>query len=384
MDEVMTTNEKLKNIELLVDGETAFPRIIERIRTATKTISINMFIWRDDKIGNQLAQELLQAADRGVKVRIVKDKLGELFEKAEETKQSFWHKDFNLGLWLKAAAVNTMYPMTGKAKSTKQRPNSLARRLLVHQNVSVKKDTIIGDHSKYYIFDDRVLILGGMNIEDKSIYADVEGKKYNDYMVELVSQSFVEKFFQRLRHGAGFDEQAPLEFIFNVRRKGEIVYEVKDKIIQLLASARESIDILMAYLGEPDITQTIIEAANRGVRINLLLPGKANLQHDLNMQVAKEILAKTDNRVKVFLSRNMIHAKLIRVDNRTVTIGSANLNKQAMGKLLELNVLIKNYSDDFGQALDQSIRRNLASATRISDGGKIKFNPIRARLEQLG
>ncbi|MGI6649327.1 MAG: phospholipase D-like domain-containing protein [Bacillota bacterium] len=79
----------------------------------------------------------------------------------------------------------------------------------------------------------------------------------------------------------------------------------------------------------------------------------------------------------------MIHAKLIRVDKRTVTLGSANLNKQAMGKLLELNVLIKNYSDDFGQALDQSIRRNLASATRISDGGKIKLNPFRARLEQL-
>ncbi|MGI6649328.1 MAG: phospholipase D-like domain-containing protein [Bacillota bacterium] len=68
---------------------------------------------------------------------------------------------------------------------------------------------------------------------------------------------------------------------------GQLFYEVKDKIIQLLASARESIDILMAYLGEPDITHTIIEAANRGVRINLLLPGKANLQHDLNMQVVK-------------------------------------------------------------------------------------------------
>ena len=64
-------------MELIVDGKNAFPEIIKYIRSAEHSIYINMFIWRNDSIGNLLAQEILDAANRGVKVYISKD--SELF-----------------------------------------------------------------------------------------------------------------------------------------------------------------------------------------------------------------------------------------------------------------------------------------------------------------
>ena len=77
---------------LLTDGREAFPEILSCIENAKKYVRINMFIWRDDKIGNRMAEAVLSAAERGVKVEISVDRYGVLLEKSEECKRSFFHK----------------------------------------------------------------------------------------------------------------------------------------------------------------------------------------------------------------------------------------------------------------------------------------------------
>ena len=56
----------------------------------------NMFIWRDDRIGNRIAKAILTAADRGVKVYLSVDRYGVVLEKSEECKRSFFHKTQSL------------------------------------------------------------------------------------------------------------------------------------------------------------------------------------------------------------------------------------------------------------------------------------------------
>ena len=46
---------KYADFTLLVDGKNAFPEILSCIESAQKSLVINMFIWRDDAIGNRLA-----------------------------------------------------------------------------------------------------------------------------------------------------------------------------------------------------------------------------------------------------------------------------------------------------------------------------------------
>jgi len=371
------------NISLLVNGENSFKRIIERIHGSQKSIYINMFIWRDDRIGNQISSELLKAADRGVNIHISKDKLGAVFEKAEENKQSFFHKEFNLGLLFKSFICDKFYPMKGKVKSRKQKYNELVDVLINHPNITVDKNHLKGDHSKYYIFDDETLIIGGINIEDKEIYTDVEGKRYYDYMVELDDETYVEKFKKRVYRGEEFEVDNRVEFLFNVKRNGETSYEAKESILNIISRADRSLDIVMAYIGDQEVTEKIIEVANRGIAVNMILPAKSNIQEDLNKRVLKHIMKRTNNNVKVYLSKDMVHAKLLRVDDRILTLGSTNLNKRAMENLLELNVVINIDNHALVKTLNNSLAEIMDNSKRIDDSSELKYNPLKALLEVI-
>ena len=80
-------------ISLLIGGKQAFPVILQEIRNCRESIYICMFVWREDRIGKQIARELLLAADRGVKIVIDKDRYGILCECSEENRNSLFHKD---------------------------------------------------------------------------------------------------------------------------------------------------------------------------------------------------------------------------------------------------------------------------------------------------
>ena len=367
-------------IELLVDGEIAFKKIIESIRNAKKSILINIFIWRDDKIGNIMAKEVYVVENMYLQVVIKKYKLGYTFEKAEENKQSFFHKDFDFVLDIKSKAVDFMYPMKEKAKNSKQRENNLLNDILNHPNIEVFAQEVRSDHSKYYIFDGSSLIMGGMNIEDRTIYTDVQGRKYNDYMIKLEGEEYVSKFTNLLEKGIGTNSEN-LDFLFNVKRGNKVIYEAQEKILNLLSSAEKSIDIMMAYLGDKLIIEKIIELANNGIEIKMIIPSKANIQNDLNMKVIKFILEKTNNKVKVYLSPNMLHAKLMVIDGKVLSFGSTNFNKQATQKLSELNIVLRNFDDDFNNVLAKSINDKIRESKLVEDPNQIKYSSIRANLE---
>ena len=55
--------DTIQNSTLLVDGAAAFDEILRCIDAAHSSILINMFIWRDNAIGNHLAHAVLRAAD---------------------------------------------------------------------------------------------------------------------------------------------------------------------------------------------------------------------------------------------------------------------------------------------------------------------------------
>ena len=343
-----------KGINLLVDGKESFEVILRNIKESSKTIIINMFIWRDDYIGNLIADEVIKAANRGVKIFISKDKLGAIFEYAEETRQSFFHKKFDVLSSLQGHFLNISYPMKGKSKNQKQIINKKVDELINHKNITVAYNIKKEDHSKYYIFDDKVLIMGGINIEDKEILTDVENKKYHDYMIEFIGVSYVEKFRNQYNKKIDYNKNDDVNFIFNVKNKKKSQFEVKRHILELLDLATISVDVVMAYLGDKDIENKIIELSNNKIKVVIITSNKSNLQHDLNMLVLSRMMRETNDLVNVYLSENMIHSKLIRIDNKYVTVGSTNLNK-SISKLQELNTTIRLNNDDFSKNLEKSI-----------------------------
>lgn len=369
-----------KNLKLLIDGQKSFKRIIERIRQTKKSIYINIFIWRDDKIGNIIGKELLKAANRGVKITISKDKLGSVFEKAEENKQSFFHKTFDLGLWFKQKLVDSFYYTQGEVKNCKQISNKLVNSLLNHKNIKINKDIVKADHSKYYIFDDKYLITGGMNIEDRTVYHDVSGIKWNDYMIEIKGEIFVKRLIERL-NGRKRKSDSWFEFVLNSKLNTRN-FEIKSSIVDLLSSANRKVHIQMAYFGEKEITNKIIEVSNKGIELTIILPKKANLQTDYNHKVMKQIIKKTNGKVKVYLCKNMLHAKMMDIDEEMILIGSANLNRQTMDQLSELDVLVAG-DIPFTKEVRKSIVVHFKNSERVYNVDELKYNKLKASVESI-
>ena len=65
----------LSGFHVLDDGSDAFAMRVHLIRTAEKSIDAQYFIWHTDVTGKGMYAHLLEAADRGVRVRILLDDL---------------------------------------------------------------------------------------------------------------------------------------------------------------------------------------------------------------------------------------------------------------------------------------------------------------------
>ncbi|MFC1615792.1 phosphatidylserine/phosphatidylglycerophosphate/cardiolipin synthase family protein [Patescibacteria group bacterium] len=369
--------EFIDSIDLLIGGQESYERILANIKDAQKSIHITMFVWRDDIIGNKIAKELLDAASRGVKVTIQKDALASIFEYTEQNRQTLFHKDFDKTLSAKRGAVDKMYAEDKAYGVYKQNPNPLIEGLLNHENISIDSE-IREDHSKYFIFDNETLITGGVNIGDE--YASGE---FHDYMVEMKSPILVDKFCQRLSVTDDFDIGSSIEFTMNVKKGQESSFEIKNKFLELLGGAKDRIIIEMAYFGDEEITQEIIKAAKKGVKVDLILPGNANVQDSWNKLVIQELLDATEGtgNLSVYFYPKMVHAKVVNIDGEKTFMGSANMNPGAMEKLGETNILVNDPNCDFTQEMLDSLKNDIKASKKVTSPPPITYDRMKAFME---
>lgn len=369
-----------EKISLLVNGETAFPEIIRCIEEAKYSLEINMFIWRDDRIGNRMAQAVLTAADRGVKVSVSVDRYGVVLEKCEECKKSFFHKTQSLTEKLKARILQWMYPENGTPGYVHDDCSKLYKTILNHPNIRVSADVFKADHSKFYIIDDEILFLGGINIEDKENGRDLSGRVYGDYMVKLSGTKFVEAFREKRNTGKNTLEG----IFFGVNLKKPVRrFEMEQLYLDLINSAQSELHITMAYFSPiRKFTDAIVAAHNRGVCVTVIIPEKANYQNDSNRRTVRKLLKATNGEIGVYLSPKMLHTKLVANDT-CCSLGSTNITKKAFSQLDELNLFVSGMEREFDRALRASIRDDISTAWRVCRYQEITYRPLVAFLESF-
>lgn len=391
----------IDSVNLLIDWEDAFEEIGNQIDKAQKSIDIAMFIWRDDKIGNMLAQKILNAANRWVKVVINKDRYWALCEHAEQNKQSFFHSKLSDGELLKSQFMDSAYKHKDESSSyawDNQLPSPLFNSMLHHPNITLhigdlqekmrtdgnwkdlKEVWLLYDHSKYWIFDDQTLIAGSINVGDEYM------GNWHDYMVRMDSPILVSKLRARLSGNDDFDSGASIEFWLN-RVENWILQEkeIKPKTLELIQSAKQEVVIEMSYFWDKDISDAIITKANQWVAIKIILPKKANVQDDLNKSIMQKILDNTQGNVDIYFYPRMIHAKVVHIDGEKTFIWSANFNKSSTQKLWDTNILISDkdcrFTQDLRRQLEQDMRESELFVSKT--GWKIQFNRTKAYMENL-
>jgi len=346
-----------------------FECIIERIREASESIVIHMFVWRNDEIGNEIGREILSAANRGVAIRIVKDTDAFMYERIEMNRKSFFNKSI-------PAATRFMFKIRALTFPDTYVEDDfdfeLGNKIMMHDNIAI--EWVHHTHTKYYIFDRRVMITGSINIEDRH-------RGYRDYMVEISGEHQILRFNQHINSNASYDGARSLDFVLNNAVGGTLQFNIKPTMLDLLLRAKKSVYIEMAYIGDPEISHQIIETAKRGVSVTMLFSEAANIGNDINYRSLCGIYKRAC--VTVYLSPKMIHSKLMLVDDEIVILGSANISVFSMQKAVELDVVVKD-NPSFIETVKKTIEQRTGASRKVESIDELtKYNRIIAALQQL-
>lgn len=346
-------------MKLITYGHEAFKAILNDIDQARDSILIQMFIWRDDHIGNQMLSHLQNALDRGVKVTIQKDAYGSIFEKAEENKQSLFHKDKQKGIHILAKIIDVGYPDKRKPKGYQQLKNPALERFLNHPNLSLSTH-ILKDHTKFYVIDQKILYIGGVNIEDKEDGKDIQGRTYLDYMVKIEDPKEVTYFLSRFNSKQPYDQNRAIDYVMNRPQS----FQIKKDLTHLLNQAQHRILMHMAYFGAKSAMQALLQALKRGVEVTILTSKVSNLQTEYNLFWMNR-LQKAG--ATVYLYEGLVHAKAILVDDVFI-VGSTNLNNSAYDQLGECSLVVQG---------DTTLNQTFLESHRLILSNTIQTNPIK-------
>ncbi len=318
-----------RSARLWIDEE-AFPRIFKLIRRARHTIIIQMFIWKDDETGRAMAEHLIAAADRGVKVDITKEATGDFFEAQQ---------DF---LWTK----NSMRP--------------LWRRFWSHPGIRVTYATHL-DHAKVYVIDGKILLLTGMNV------AEEYHRHWHDYLVELRDYRFVERF---LSGGDVPDLSLTVKLVLN----NESRRDVRPAVLDLLTNARSSIVLEQSYLSDPAVIDLLIRRSHDGVAVTVILPEKADIHQYANASAVSTLISKgKPGFLRVFFYPRMVHAKIIMADRKRAFIGSANMMTSSLDHMGEVNVLLEGEPRRMIVKLRDVIRADILQSKPVTSAPRLRW-----------
>ena len=322
-------------LELLVDGREAFNKILGAIDTATSSIYIQTYIWEDDSTGKRVVTGLKAATGRGVRVTVSKDIVGTVFE---------------LGNILKGKPS----PVFTKAG------------LKAHDNIKVRLDLFADtDHSKYFIVDDQLIIFGGMNIADE--YRD----QWHDYMASIDSSTWARAFRDKVLKGTPWPNQSPFVVAINDRNATEI----RTALIEIIDHAAESIIIEHAYFSDDHVIAAVKRAAERNVKVIIILPKEADTHQYANMVTINRLLESgAEKGVSIYLFPKMSHAKVALADETIAVIGSANLTPRSMLTSREVALFIHGSNDDpFIKKLHDQLLADIAESEPVLHPFRISF-----------
>jgi phosphatidylserine/phosphatidylglycerophosphate/cardiolipin synthase-like enzyme len=330
-----TPARDLSSLKLLVDGGEAFHEIFEVIDGARFSVLVQIFIWKDDPLGQKIVAGLKRAARRGVKVTVRKDMLGTFFEFGDMVKG-------------KMSPVFTKAGFRG------------------HKNIDVDVDLFADtDHSKYVIVDDRMVIFGGMNI-GQEYYS-----QWHDYMVLIRSRSWTTSFTDLVIKSLPWPDESPFVVAVNDRRATEI----RTALIQMMDNADESIIIEHAYFSDRKVIDAVRRAVQRGVVVKIILPRDPDTHGYANKATINRLLnSGAETSPRIFLFPYMSHAKVVLTDGKIAALGSANLTPRSMLTSREVTLLVHGSRDDpFLKKLRRQLNADMDKSEEVSTPFKLSF-----------
>lgn len=335
-------------LEPLVNGDRAYPAMLEAIAAARRSISLSTYIFDRDEAGLAFAEALGAAVRRGVEVRVLIDATGTRYS---------WP------------------PILGRLRREGVRYARFLPTFPLWRLVSMN----LRNHRKLLVVDGRTGFTGGMNIRvghwlernPRHPVQDLQCRVTGPVVAQL-QEVFADDWRfttgERLRGESWFP---PLEPAGPVMARGisdgpdEDLDMLRWALLAALSAARRSIRIATPYfLPEPSVISALNVAALRGVQVDILLPAKNNLPlvHWASQAHWWQVLERG---CRLWLSPPPFdHTKLCLVDDGWSLIGSANWDPRSLRLNFEFN--LECYDPAFALELGAVFQRKLSQARPVS------------------
>ena len=346
---------------LLQNGAEYFPQLCADIDAAQHSIYLETYIFAADETGHLVADALQRAAARGVVVRVLLDGYG-----SADLPQS-WIDE------LLVAKVELQWFRREISPFTLRR-NRMRRLRRMHRKLAV--------------MDGGVAFVSGINIINDFLAHDGFSSPRLDYAVRIQGK-MAGNIHTAVRHLWGLVSWASFRrrgkefgrFILSRPRQSAAPaislllrdnfrhrHDIEDAYLQAISSAKHEIIIANAYfLPGRVFRQALSKAAQRGVRVVLLLQGKVEyrVQHYATHALYDQLL---DAGVEIYeYQPSYLHAKVAVVDGQWATVGSSNFDPFSLLMAREANLLVKDAG--FAGVLRASLLAAIIQdAVRVGDG----------------
>jgi cardiolipin synthase len=236
-------------------------------------------------------------------------------------------------------------------------------------------------HRKILVCDRKVAFTGGVGIADEWDGDAKDPSQWRDTHFKIegpavgsIFSGFVENWVEC---GRRISELHDFKHTTRKDRRGKSAIQVIRSpaaygwtdfttVLRLLISiAKKHINITTAYFNPDKATVELLQdAANRGVKVNILVPGLYTDQKIAKIagEAKYEALIGAGIRIMHY-QRTMLHAKIFSVDGLLACIGSPNFNQRSMRKDDELGMVV--FDPEIIEILDAHFGYDLQASDEI-------------------
>lgn len=346
--------------EFYYDGRTWKAELLQLIEESQETILVSTFLGNEHFATNDIWLALKRKAEQGVVVYIMLDACSQV--QAVPNTHEY---------------VKSALPMLKEMGMNVVEYNSFSL-----SNAFFMPALLNRDHRKFFVFDSKIVALGGMNINHTSLYYP-EGTGHIDLMAvvespelaHIASQSFVDtynRYSSKLISVSAVYQQKTVRssefsaYVLDYYKQENSA--VKDLFDAFALVAEKQLWMVQEYTFlTPSLTRRIKYLADKGVSVNVVL--SENASADKYWKSAfYNVLPLIDAGATVYFFNSpdqaFLHQKMTIADNRYVSFGSANYNYRSHAISRELNL----FYDDQGiaEALTAFISSILPSSRIIS------------------
>lgn len=347
-------NTTLHNeLQLCFDGVEAYNILIHEIENARESIYISTYILQNDSTSEAILKALTKKASLGVDVRLLIDSVG------------------SYELYFNQHPLKALREAGGKAV--------FFMPILKHP---LKNYINLRNHRKIYLFDERVVLTGGMNLEERYLGPKPMKKRWVDMMFRLEGEAvmtYLEIFLADYEYTTGQKSVVRKREISSggtnrvqvvpsgPDMSGDALYEA---LLNAIYSAGQRVWIVTPYFVPDDtILHALIIAKHKGIDVRLVTPQVTNhwiadIGRSSYMREAEE------NGIDVMLYQgNMLHTKAVLIDDYAVMLGSVNIDNRSL--FLNYEVVSFVYSTPIISQMEEWIKSLMEhSVTGIKRGSK--------------